>query len=569
MGMAGAPLRLLRLHLWGAAAIVCQLHVALAQTDATPTAPPVHDPYADGHLDGGDPDECDKCESHRGIGVAVVVVGIVVFVAGIGGIARGFLRSASLNGRRGDVLNPMLRMSFLPDDGGGDGDEEAGYKIYLPGKNADGSARVAGSAGDGRANRYMSPELRAQVEEIPKERDELAYQADKMKHEGNETYQEAMAMAKGTLERDPLLLAAAELYEFALHKLGNVDDKKRDAKQVVPVWTACHLNLAALYLQVDNPQKAEAHCDEVVSHEKAFHLLHVASFKAHYRRGLARRSLGKLELAVEDLVCARSHSPGDRKLHALCTEMMQQLGKEDFFGVYRVVARAQVKEGVDKSSAFVATLSKGELVSVLDAKQTMVGQMRQMRLHVLPWSSDSLEGVGAAAAAKKPEVRGWTSLQTEGGVRILEKTDTNFWEGGKSPQSWQAYLEEAKAKVSQGLSATQVASAVTDDYQELAKAGASKALKTARAAREKLMAANGATRYLAVKPGVIRQGIDAGTPKVGNLLVDQEVIALEEQGNRIRTDRCVILARLFAVFTFLPLETSNRSSLHPSTTSCT
>ena len=214
-------------------------------------------------------------------------------------------------------------------------DEESGgvYRSYASGFHEDGSVRVQSSAGDGRANRYMTPELRAQVKSKPKAPDERAAAADSMKEEGNKTYQEAITKPPGAPERSPLLMAAAETYEFALTKLGNADDPKRDATQVVPVWTACHLNLANLYLEVGEPAKAEQHATEVVDHKSAFRLLPVASFKAHYRRGLARLSLGKAEEAAEDLVCARTHSPGDRKLHALCAETMRKVGKEDFFGV--------------------------------------------------------------------------------------------------------------------------------------------------------------------------------------------------------------------------------------------
>ena len=240
-------------------------------------------------------------------------------------------------------------------------DEESGgvYRSYTGGFHEDGSVRVLSSAGDGRANRYMTPELRAQVKTTPKAPDERAAAADSMKEEGNKTYREAIAQPPGAPERRPLLMASAETYEFALTKLGNVDDPKRDATQVVPVWTACHLNLANLYLEVGEPAKAEQHATEVVNHESAFRLLPVASFKAHYRRGSARL-LGKPEEAAEDLACARTHFPGDRKLHALCAETMRQVGKEDFFGVWAVVAAgAQVKEGVDTYPSLWRRSNKG------------------------------------------------------------------------------------------------------------------------------------------------------------------------------------------------------------------
>jgi hypothetical protein len=526
--------------------------------DTAPVAtPPAHDPFADGHLDPvrnlavvvvvvvvavvvavvvivvevvvepplrfviptwrdrvwvvrqGD-EECDKCDSHRFVGVGLLVFAMLLFMCGVAGVLRGFQASATVKDNTG-ILNPMLRGT----------DEESGglYQTYTPGFHENGSVRVESSAGDGRANRYMTPELLAQVKSKPKAPDERAAAADSMKEEGNKAYQEAVAMPRGASGRTPSLMAAAETYQFALTKLGNVDDPKRDATQVVPVWTACHLNLAALYLEVGEPAKAEQHATEVVDHESAFRLLPVASFKAHYRRGLARLSLGKAEEAAEDLVCARTHSPGDRKLHALCAETMRKVGKEDFFGVYKVVAAhgAQVKEGVNKGSKFVATLKHGEMVSVLDAKTNEAGQLR---LHVLPW--------------KVGDVRGWTSLETENGVRILERTEIDFWKDGEiSSQSWQEYLAEAKVKVNQGLNAAQVASAAPREFQEQAKAKALQTLEAAREARKQL-ADRGKTRYRAVQPAVIRQGVDASSEKVGNLMADQEVVVLEEQGNRVR-----------------------------------
>lgn len=100
---------------------------------------------------------------------------------------------------------------------------------------------------------------------------------------------------------------------------------------------------------------------------------------------------------------------------------------------------------------------------------------------------------------------------------------------------------EARARLRQGLSAAQVASLATEgcnDLQAQDKVGAATALSAARVAREKLIAQSGGKmRYRAVKPGVIRQGIDAGTEKVGNLAVGEEVTALYEAGNRVRTSQ--------------------------------
>ena len=499
-GMVGREVRL--------ALVVCAFGSVLSQ----PAPPPEHDPFADGHLEQED-DECDKCDSHRMVGVGLLVFAMVLFLFGVVGVLRGFQASAA--GGVSGILNPML---------GGGGDEESGlYETYTPGFNEDGSKRVEGWAGDGRANRYMTLELQAQVKSKPKAPDARAVAAEAMKQQGTETYQEALRKPAGSPERSPLLLAAAETYEFALKKLGDVEDTTRDTTQVIPVWTACHLNLANLYLEIDEPAKAERHAGEVANHKTAFSLLPVASFKAHYRRGLARLALGKPVDAAEDLICARAHSPGDRKLAELCAETMRKIGKEDFFGVYKVVhaAGAQVKEGADKSSNFVATLQQGELVSVLEAKKNATGQMR---LHVLPW--------------KTGDVRGWTSLETESGVRILERTAEDFWQGGNtSSQSWQGYLEEAKAKVNQGLVAAQVVSSAPKELQEKAKAEAAQALEAARETNRKLQAGGERKLYRAVKPGIIRQGADPFTDKIGNLAVDQEVRRNRTRGSeRLESD---------------------------------
>lgn len=251
------------------------LHAATAQTPAATAEPapaPVHDPFADGHLDSADNDECDKCESHRVLGVVLVTLAIGLFALGVVGLLRGGHRAARNSGRMNDIQNPMLRMSTAVT--GGDAEDPTGslYTTWTPD-----ASRAEGSAGDGRANRYMTAELRAQVPDKPAvpgrctkpclhvpemflkrllmRTDDLASAAGKMKEQGNQAstnsplqnsdlifpltgcvcfqmYQEALALVKGSESRSSLILAATEVYELSLTKLGDADDPSRDRAQV-------------------------------------------------------------------------------------------------------------------------------------------------------------------------------------------------------------------------------------------------------------------------------------------------------------------------------------------------
>ena len=83
------------------ALLVCAFGGVLSQ----PTPAPEHDPFADGHLEQED-DECDKCESHRTVGVGLLVFMMVLFLCGVAGVLRGFQKSAA--GGVNGILNPML-----------------------------------------------------------------------------------------------------------------------------------------------------------------------------------------------------------------------------------------------------------------------------------------------------------------------------------------------------------------------------------------------------------------------------------------------------------------------------
>ena len=155
---------------------------------------------------------------------------------------------------------------------------------------------------------------------------------------------EALELPTTDGNREPFIKAAAEAYEYALVKLGDVESDADHNKQIVPLCTALQLNMANIYWELQDYKMTVSHCDAVVSHEHALNLLPLSAFRAHYRRGMALHALEESEKALADLVLARAMKPGDRRLHELCKEVMEGLGKEDCVGWYEVIQPASVRD---------------------------------------------------------------------------------------------------------------------------------------------------------------------------------------------------------------------------------
>jgi tetratricopeptide (TPR) repeat protein len=122
---------------------------------------------------------------------------------------------------------------------------------------------------------------------------------------------------------DPAVVKAVKLKETGTGLLKNKDldgaraqyaaavealEEATDTEGKRPVWAACQLNMAHVFLEQQNWKRAAAVCDLVIDSSSAM-ADPATKLKAHYRRGRARKGLEKFAEAAADLQVAQTMAP--------------------------------------------------------------------------------------------------------------------------------------------------------------------------------------------------------------------------------------------------------------------
>ncbi|GJJ73831.1 RNA polymerase II-associated protein 3 [Entomortierella parvispora] len=200
--------------------------------------------------------------------------------------------------------------------------------------------------------------------------------------------------------------AAAELKEQ-----GNNYFKKGDFHGAIKSYTSSMehdpsnsvlpINRAMAYLKLDMYTEAEADCSLGI-------LLDKKNVKAHWRRGIARRSLGRLEESKRDFELALVLDPSNKAV------------KEELIKVKELIVKsgkdskpASVAKPLQKSDT-IATKSTSQQPQIVSSKRVAIkevsnGQPSELFEDILPKkSTGTLESVAESKPARAPATEGST-----------------------------------------------------------------------------------------------------------------------------------------------------------------
>lgn len=270
--------------------------------------------------------------------------------------------------------------------------------------------------------------------------------------------------------------AAAKSYTDAIDALDDATDSA--GKQ--PVWTACQLNLAHVYLQSENWARAAAACDRVCDSRSAMKSS-ATRLKAHYRRGRARKELGQLAEAAADLKIAKGLA-GTKERGAIAdmlTAVQKELGEEEpDIPVGKGGARIEEiseDDDHDSSQSNVGTPSSsfmppGGMDQMAEQMKNMDPNMMKAQIEMMDNMDDeALERMAEMSSSMRPGMPKMDAKQLRAQVQMMKSMDPDAMKkmtemaksmggmpgmsgGGKKPSA-----EEA-AKMMENLSPDQMKS---------------------------------------------------------------------------------------------------------------
>ena len=203
--------------------------------------------------------------------------------------------------------------------------------------------------------------------------------------------------------------AAAKSYADAVDKLDDATDTV--GKQ--PVWTACQLNMAHAHLQAENWQKASAACDRVCDSRSAMESS-ATRLKAHYRRGRARKGLGQLSEAADDLKIAKGLA-GAKERGAIA-ELLSAVNKE--LGVHE----KEIPAG--KGGARIEEIDADDSSSVAAQMGNMDPAMMKQQMEMMDNMDDAaLENMAKMTSQMRPGMPQMDAKSMRAQVNMMKNMD--------------------------------------------------------------------------------------------------------------------------------------------------